>query len=386
MSIEHYLIFIPGFYGSALKSKADGKRIWLTAAETMKGKQSLAMNGAALDISGTLDFDVDNILDHVVFVPGLVKKDIYDSTLKQLRAITNLKVIPFTYDWRMDLFAAVQQLDLLIKKCQQHERSIKISIVAHSMGGMIASYYLRYGTQLPHEAIENWAGAKHIDRVVMAGVPFRGVMSVFRNMQTGVRFGLNHAITNAMAVSSFISSYQLLFCDDLILNAQLEPIPGFIDNVENWQRCRWGLFNKKNVSSPQVREQRVNFIQNNLLQGRRILNLINKPAEQAKNTLSMMYIQSQHHPTLGHMVLTQSNDNDGQLIYHDKKYFQLFDQSKESPLFVAGDKTVPAFSSQLPDGIRQSVGRVIIENTKAPHQDLLKGKVMINKIKAFLCC
>ena len=85
-----------------------------------------------------------------------------------------------------------------------------ISIVAHSMGGLIVSYYLRYGTQDIESAVENWKGAEDLQRVVLAGVPFLGVMNSFRNMNFGVTVGWNSSLLSSEAYASFPASYYTL--------------------------------------------------------------------------------------------------------------------------------------------------------------------------------
>ena len=111
-------------------------------------------------------------------------------------------IVPLSYDWRGDLMHAVRKLDETIRHLRT-EGTTDIRIVAHSMGGMVAAYYLRYGAQEPDRARETWEGAGQVNRAVLAGVPFEGTMIAFRNSQYGVRIGLNRILLQPTAVSSF---------------------------------------------------------------------------------------------------------------------------------------------------------------------------------------
>ena len=87
----------------------------------------------------------------------------------------------FPYDWRRDNADNAKRLHefLLEKKSYiEAERNrrfgkeipVKFDIVAHSMGGLLARYYLRYGNvgsvvDGPTPEL-NWAGAEDIDRVI----------------------------------------------------------------------------------------------------------------------------------------------------------------------------------------------------------------------------
>ncbi|MGD8677085.1 MAG: hypothetical protein PVG81_14885, partial [Desulfobacterales bacterium] len=80
----------------------------------------------------------------------------------------------FAYDWRRDLVESAKRLDLFIKEKKRYvqdqiaqrfgikDRDVRFDIVAHSMGGLVARYYLRYGAQdLPPDGSlpePTWAG------------------------------------------------------------------------------------------------------------------------------------------------------------------------------------------------------------------------------------
>ncbi len=69
------------------------------------------------------------------------------------------------------------------------EKGFKFDIVAHSMGGLIARYYLRYGSEdLPADGglpQLTWAGSAEIDRLILVATPSLGAMQAFSNLLNG---------------------------------------------------------------------------------------------------------------------------------------------------------------------------------------------------------
>ena len=65
----------------------------------------------------------------------------------------------------------------------------RFDIVAHSMGGLVARYYLRYGaTDLPEDGSlppVTWAGAQEVDRLILVGTPNLGSMDALKNLVLG---------------------------------------------------------------------------------------------------------------------------------------------------------------------------------------------------------
>ncbi|MEM7230497.1 MAG: hypothetical protein AAF432_16990, partial [Planctomycetota bacterium] len=91
----------------------------------------------------------------------------------------------FDYDWRRDIPENAARLDAFIDEKRAYVRQayldeygidnpdIQFDIVAHSMGGLITRYMLRYGSaDLPEDGSvppATWAGADGIDNVILVG-------------------------------------------------------------------------------------------------------------------------------------------------------------------------------------------------------------------------
>lgn len=107
----------------------------------------------------------------------------------------------FDYDWRLDLAGNAKRLDAFIREKHDYvtkeiarrfgetEAEVKFDIVAHSMGGLLSRYYLRYGgADLPDKSADlpvTWAGARHVQRLIMVGTPNAGSVSALQQLVEG---------------------------------------------------------------------------------------------------------------------------------------------------------------------------------------------------------
>ena len=99
----------------------------------------------------------------------------------------------FSYDWRLDNVANARELIRRIERLKDalHRPDLQFNVIAHSMGGLIARYAAMYGNQdLPDDGSEikpNWAGAQHISKIVMIGVPMKDQQTRLPRSSTDTR-------------------------------------------------------------------------------------------------------------------------------------------------------------------------------------------------------
>jgi pimeloyl-ACP methyl ester carboxylesterase len=225
-------------------ARADtGQRLFLTFGQALWGETPLALAEPDLGIPGTIPIRTDGLLDRVVVIPGIYAIDVYGEGLEFLRREFGDRdeVLALDYDWREDIFRAVVALHEQIEKLRQGGVE-RIAIVAHSMGGLITAYYLRYGNA-DFDAVVAGASRPSLGAVVLAGVPWGGSVIAFRNLQLGTSLGLSDRPQSAMSLGTFPSMYELMPAPAMaaFVGAQGQPLAGSIYDPRLWLRWRWGL-------------------------------------------------------------------------------------------------------------------------------------------------
>ncbi|MEO1473712.1 MAG: hypothetical protein AAFS03_07190 [Pseudomonadota bacterium] len=165
----------------------------------------------------------------------------------------------FDYDWRRDNVENAARLKQFIddrrayiqaeykKRYGIEDADVKFDIVAHSMGGLITRYFLRYGdAPLPDDGSTpalTWAGAADVEKVVFVGTPNGGATETFDQLITGYDGGrpvLPRYPTYIMG--TFPSIYQLL---PRPRQNRIRYDDGTtVDNLYDgslWQAYGWGL-------------------------------------------------------------------------------------------------------------------------------------------------
>jgi len=202
------LLFIPGYFGSTLIDRKTKELRWVRVPDFFQNKADLRMTESYSDLPPVHDVVEGDILLKVKLIPKILEIESYDKTLKHLQKLcdeTSRELHVITYDWRDDFHASIlkiaKKIDELTKDGQ------KIDIVAHSNGGILISYYLRYGIQDFNNASENWDGLNRIDKLSIVASPLRGAFSLFKHMKDGTTVLKNKRMMGSLDYTSFKSSY-----------------------------------------------------------------------------------------------------------------------------------------------------------------------------------
>ncbi len=166
----------------------------------------------------------------------------------------------FAYDWRRDNVetAALLHEFILEKKAYVEEERrkrygddaepVRFDIVAHSMGGVMARYYLQYGdAPLPDDGSlppVTWAGAQHVERLVMVAPPNAGSLQAVEYLTQGVQFSRFFSKYEPALLGTMPSIYQLLPRTrhrPVVTGPQRVAIDLF--DPRTWVQARWGFFN-----------------------------------------------------------------------------------------------------------------------------------------------
>ncbi|HEX8877072.1 MAG TPA: hypothetical protein VF777_10015 [Phycisphaerales bacterium] len=164
----------------------------------------------------------------------------------------------FDYDWRRDISENAARLDELIEHVsefasrQRHDGTrAKVDIVAHSMGGLVALYYLKYGKDpLPDDDSVprvTWAGAANVEQVIIVGTPSAGSVLSLKQLIDGVNYSSLTPTYAPAILGTMPSIYQLMTRSrhgTVVDAATGEPVGDLFD-VETWKRYGWGLASPK---------------------------------------------------------------------------------------------------------------------------------------------
>ncbi len=158
----------------------------------------------------------------------------------------------FDYDWRRDLVESARRLHvfLLEKRTRVRESirertgvvdaDIRFDVVAHSMGALVARYYVMYGdAELPAEGVAPrppWAGRRLVDRLILVGPPSGGGVQALERLVQGESFaGLS--FYDPTLLGTMPSIYELL------PRSRHRPVEGVSDLLDPavWVERGWGL-------------------------------------------------------------------------------------------------------------------------------------------------
>ena len=279
------VIVIPGILGSRLEDGNTGNVVWgafgsgAVDPESADGARLLALPmKPGTDLNGLRDsVEQAGALDRVVlnFFGIPLELNAYynilrslgvggyrDQQLSESHAVDygnrHFTCFQFDYDWRRDLVESAQALDEFIKakeiEVQQEiskrygvKRSpVKFDLVAHSMGSLVARYYLRYGAaDLPADGSlppVTWEGAKHVDHLVVIGPPNAGSVETLITLTEGLKPSPLLSAYPAAVVGTMPSVYQLLprSRHQPILDMNGEPVLNVFDPAL-WEKHGWGL-------------------------------------------------------------------------------------------------------------------------------------------------
>ena len=253
------VILIPGIMGTRLLEE-DGSERWV--GSIWKAYFS-SYRGLALPIDGQTLTPIPNLRigDLTDEVAG---RDYYASITRVLeraggyhRGVPGEPAVPgqryfyeFAYDWRLDNVETARRLDRLIEQIRldHGQPDLKVDIIAHSMGGLITRYYLRYGTLDvldDNEFPVNYHGGTRVRRVALLGTPNLGSVSSLQAFIVGKRIAFGRVPTEILV--TFPSMYQLFPhpLNDWIITAEGRVLDRDIFDMIVWRRFQWSIFDPK---------------------------------------------------------------------------------------------------------------------------------------------
>lgn len=208
------VIIIPGIIGSYLNKNEPGKpEVWPNIIEMAKIGSDSYLNDLAMNNVGWPD---ENLLPTDI-IREILTKNFFQDLISELESQghkegENLFVFP--YDWRYfiewsadqgDPYPLVKSLKEKIEEVKIQTGAEKVNIISHSMGGLVAKYYIKY------------YGQNSVAKFIDIATPHLGSPKAFKILMYGDDLGFkffNYSILNPTTIKSISqnipSIYQLL--------------------------------------------------------------------------------------------------------------------------------------------------------------------------------
>jgi len=250
------VIVIHGAFGARIRNTQSKEEIWPGSNLLFGNFDDLALNidpktlqpnlgnteaYALFDKVGNYDF-YGKILKTLQHAGGYI-----EGKLGQVNPKNTHPYYVFVYDWRQDIAINAAQLDDFIEQIRRDYKnpSLKVDIVAHSMGGLVTRYFMRYGRKdvLSNTSFHpDFSGGKKLRKVILVGTPNLGSISGLQYFLTGYSVGLGSI--NSDILATMPGAYQLLPNPER--NWMITPAGKKADvklyNVKTWREFKWSVF------------------------------------------------------------------------------------------------------------------------------------------------
>jgi pimeloyl-ACP methyl ester carboxylesterase len=210
------VVCIPGITGSVLRK--DGRDVWnisggavLSALTTLgRSIRDLKLERDPPDVDDLGDgITAPEVIRDVHLIPGFWKVDGYTKMLRYIEETFDVthgrNLFEFPYDWRRDNRVAARRLARRARSWLETWRTTsgagdaKLVLVGHSMGGLIARYFL--------ECIDGWRDTRTL---VTFGTPYRGSLNALDTLVNGKKikfFDLTEVARSFTAIHQLLPTY-----------------------------------------------------------------------------------------------------------------------------------------------------------------------------------
>jgi hypothetical protein len=246
------IILLPGITGSVLQK--GGVDLWsLSIRAIFRSIKNLGseLERLALDVDDIEDdeprdgIEATGLIQSACLVPGFIKVDGYTKISEMIfdrfdvvkgrvdkeynDTAPAANYFEFPYDWRRDNRVAARRLkslvDLSLRRWRKETNPrAKVILLAHSMGGLVARYYL-----------ELLGGKEDCKALITFGTPHRGSPKALNFLANGYK---KLFVDMTTAMRSFSSLYQLLPIYKMVKANGAYHRVADLDNIPNVERTR----------------------------------------------------------------------------------------------------------------------------------------------------
>jgi pimeloyl-ACP methyl ester carboxylesterase len=207
------VVLLPGITGSALEN-TQGKEVWGTSAGVLwRAVSSFGGSIEGLELPAGGDpggVTAPRLVQDLTILPGLIKIDGYTRIerylVSQLELSPGENYFPFPYDWRLDNRVHARRLErqamdwLRAWRESSGQPDARLVLIGHSMGGLVARYFL--------ECLGGWA---HTRALITLGTPHQGSLNAVDFLVHGMKKGIGpFGLDLSPLLRSYPSVYQLL--------------------------------------------------------------------------------------------------------------------------------------------------------------------------------
>ncbi len=359
------VILVHGFAGATLVRESDGTTAWgaFFTKDSMLPSSPDGLTAIALDIdalatpidpadlqsiaddtqpvemleSVRADAKVANINYNVyAALVDMVEKVGYENCIDNIASDSipgsGPECFSFFYDWRQDNVGNAIKLGQFVEAARlkvverrhrletSSDRPIKFDVIAHSMGGLLTRYFLRYGARdvlAEPDPKVTWAGAEYLSRVVLISTPNFGAMKVLKEVISGQRYPV--VKFEPAMLATWVSAYQLFPRPHHRLWYDKNGYPSELDFADAtfWRKNRWGGFAEgqdqylqqifPSARDATERQNRLeSFMQAAFTRARRLARVLDKHPE-SDPPVPMILFAADAEPTLARAVVVEKN-------------------------------------------------------------------------------
>jgi pimeloyl-ACP methyl ester carboxylesterase len=254
------VIVIPGILGSRLRDAQTGAELWPGSlwSVALGTKTHLALPFDPQSLRPLAEARPDGLFE------AALGTDFYGEILRTLehsggyrRAVPGARVDPaqrhyyvFAYDWRQDNVRTAAKLDEFIEQVRRDygDPALKVDIVAHSMGGLVTRYFLRYGAEdvLPILHRDDFRaserGAAKVRTAILLGTPNLGSANSLHGFIEGADVGLRRIPTEVLATMPSVFQLFPHPVNDWLIDVRGQPVDRDLFDVDIWRRFEWSVF------------------------------------------------------------------------------------------------------------------------------------------------
>jgi pimeloyl-ACP methyl ester carboxylesterase len=252
------VILVHGLMGSTLVDAQTGKQFWPGSLGSLafgnyaklgvEAEGRLVPGELVTGLAGVVDFYGE--LLRILETAGKFKRGVPGTPVA---ADDRRRYYVYLYDWRRDNVEAARGLHELIEtiRADYGDPALRVDLIAHSNGGLIANYYLRYGARdvLDGDApVPTGEGATRVRRLLMLGTPNLGSATSLYRLQNGMRVGLRSVPVEVLA--TFATPFQALPHPQapVVVDPKGTPVPLDLYDPETWKARSWSVYSPEVVA------------------------------------------------------------------------------------------------------------------------------------------